>query len=115
MESARSKTTHSSRSCANAASLSVCPINVRTGVVPSIEAHPIRALFDRGVLVTVNTDDPAMFGTSLTEEYALLHGKLGFSRSEVQMLVTNAIRASWLSNDAKGALLGTFERDPAWR
>ena len=52
--------------------LEACPIsNLRTGVVPSLAVHPIRALFDAGVMVTVNTDDPKMFNTSLEDEYEL--------------------------------------------
>jgi aminodeoxyfutalosine deaminase len=51
--------------------LDVCPIsNVRTGAVPSLEEHPLRRLLDAGVLCTVNTDDPAMFDTDLSREFA---------------------------------------------
>ncbi|MHA2041661.1 MAG: adenosine deaminase, partial [Candidatus Thorarchaeota archaeon] len=57
-----------------------CPVsNVRTGVVASIEEHPIREFYDRGLLVTVNSDDPAFFDTNITFEYTQLHDKLGFS------------------------------------
>lgn len=61
--------------------LEMCPLsNVRTGVVKSIEDHPVKRYFERGIIVTINTDDPKMFGNSLAEEYQLLEEKLGFSR-----------------------------------
>ncbi|TFH03169.1 MAG: adenosine deaminase, partial [Candidatus Thorarchaeota archaeon] len=46
---------------------------LRTGVVASIEEHPIRDFYDRGLLVTVNSDDPSLFHTSMNNEYAQLH------------------------------------------
>lgn len=72
--------------------LEVCPTsNVRTGVYPSLQEHPIRALFEAGVPLTVNTDDPTFFGISLSEELANLR-QLGFSWSEIDGLVSNAFR-----------------------
>ena len=57
----------------NAIPLEMCPLsNVRTGVVTSIDKHPMRRYFERGILITVNTDDPKMFGNTLAEEYTLL-------------------------------------------
>jgi aminodeoxyfutalosine deaminase len=51
--------------------LDVCPVsNVRTGAVPSLEEHPLRRLLEAGVLCSINTDDPAMFDTDLSREYA---------------------------------------------
>jgi adenosine deaminase len=59
--------------------LETCPIsNVRTGVVAEVTQHPIRHYYDQGLLVSVNTDDPKMFNTSLEEEYAQLIERLGF-------------------------------------
>ena len=95
--------------------LEMCPLsNVRTGVVPSIEVHPVRRHFERGILVTVNTDDPKMFGNTLAEEYALLVEKLGFTHDDVQTVILNGIRASWLSEPRKQALIADFTTDPAW-
>jgi len=52
--------------------LELCPTsNVRTGVCPSFAAHPLRRLFDLGLLVTLNSDDPAFFGSDLANEYLL--------------------------------------------
>jgi adenosine deaminase len=95
--------------------IEMCPLsNVRTGLVPAIEAHPIRRFFQRGIPVTVNTDDPKMFGNSLAEEYRLLESRLGFTRDEVRALILQAIRVSWLPEEQKGRLVEAFRRDPAW-
>jgi adenosine deaminase len=95
--------------------LEMCPLsNVRTGVVPSIEAHPVRRYFERGILVTVNTDDPKMFGNTLAEEYALLVEKLDFTHDDVRTVILNGIRASWMPETRKQALIADFTTDPAW-
>jgi adenosine deaminase len=95
--------------------LEMCPLsNVRTHVVGSIEEHPIRDFFRRGLLVTVNTDDPAMFGTSLDAEYRTLMTEQGLSREDVRKLILNAVRASWLTPLEKTALADSLENDPAW-
>ena len=58
--------------------LEVCPTsNVRTRAVATIEEHPLRRLVDAGVLVTINSDDPPMFGTTLNDEYAVAAKLLG--------------------------------------
>ena len=96
--------------------LEMCPIsNIRTGVVGSITEHPARRYFERGLVVTVNTDDPKMFGNSLAEEYRLLHEKLGFSRDEIRTLILQAIGASWQSGGRKRALADQFRNNPAWK
>jgi adenosine deaminase len=96
--------------------LEMCPLsNVRTGVVSSIDEHPIRRYHQRGLMVTVNTDDPKMFGNSLAEEYRLLETRLGFSREEIRGLVLQGIHASWLPQDRKGQLLREFCENTAWQ
>jgi adenosine deaminase len=93
----------------------MCPIsNVRTGVVPDLAAHPIRAFFERGLLVTVNTDDPTMFDTSLAREYRELARVHGFTRAEICGLIENAALASWLADGAKAELLARLRADPDW-
>jgi len=95
--------------------LEMCPLsNVRTGVIARLEDHPIRRFFDRGLLVTVNSDDPTMFGTSLAGEYLGLMTTLGFSRDEIRTLILQAVQASWLPEADKTALDAAFRRDPAW-
>jgi aminodeoxyfutalosine deaminase len=66
--------------------------NVATGVVPSLEAHPIRRIYDAGVPIVLNSDDPAMFHTTLTREFALARDQFGFSDRELQDLAENGFR-----------------------
>jgi adenosine deaminase/aminodeoxyfutalosine deaminase len=70
--------------------------NFRTGVCSSIVAHPMRKCFDSGLLVTVNSDDPAFFGSDLAGEYLLAHNELGFTREELRQLATNSVQSSFL-------------------
>ncbi len=92
--------------------LELCPTsNVKTGVVDAIDAHPARYFFERGVIVTVNTDDPKMFGNSLAGEYRLLEERLGFSRAEIEQVIMNAVRVSWLPEDRKRVLAETISRE----
>ncbi len=95
--------------------LELCPIsNLRTGVVAAIEDHPVRRYFERGLLVTVNTDDPLMFGNSLADEYRLLAERFGFSPDEIREVILNAIRASWMTEEKKDQMEAAFRADPAW-
>jgi aminodeoxyfutalosine deaminase len=86
--------------------LELCPTsNLRTGVCPSFAAHPLRRLFDAGLLVTLNSDDPAFFGSDLANEYLLAHTEQGFTRDELRQLAANSIRASFLPEETKLAWL----------
>ena len=85
--------------------LEMCPIsNLRTRVVLTPEDLPVRRYFERGLLVTINSDDPKMFGNSLSDEYRLLVEKLGFTPEEVRGLILNAVHASWTTEEKKKAL-----------
>ena len=70
--------------------------NVRTGVCASFAEHPLRKYFDEGLLVTINSDDPAFFGSDLANEYLLAHTVQRFTRKELRQLAANSIRASFL-------------------
>ena len=83
--------------------------NVRTGVCPSFAAHPLRQLFDSGLLVTLNSDDPAFFGSDLENEYLLAHSEQGFTREELRQLAANSIRASFLPDPEKTRWLTAIE------
>ena len=66
--------------------------NLVTGVVKRVEEHPIRRLYDAGVPIVLNTDDPAMFGCSLTEEFRLAARVFGFSEAELRAIAQNGFR-----------------------
>jgi aminodeoxyfutalosine deaminase len=87
--------------------------NVCTGCLPTLEDHPVRTLFDHGVLVTLNTDDPAMFHTSLTREYELVQDLFGFTDEHVRELARNSFEASFLPAEQKVAMLEQFDRASA--
>jgi len=90
--------------------LEVCPCsNYRLKVVPADQPHPIRALLDAGVNVTVNSDDPAMFSTSLTNEYTLLAGQ-GFSWEELWRLNLNTLETTFLIDSEKAKYRQEWQR-----
>lgn len=92
-----------------------CPgSNVATGAVATLEAHPIRRLLDAGVLVSVGTDDPAMFGLSIAGELAALQVRLGFSDGDVRRLMLNAVDSCWLPEGRRADLRSRMVGDPAW-
>jgi adenosine deaminase len=94
--------------------LEMCPLsNVRTGVVGRIEDHPIRRYFERGLLVTVSTDDPKMFGNSIAEEFHVLETVFGFSKAELDVVKSNAVRASWMDAEKKKRWLENPKRGTA--
>jgi len=89
--------------------LEVCPTsNVRTGAVASLAEHPIRRLYDAGVPLTVNSDDPPMFGTTLLDEHLLLSHEFGFTLDDLEAINLQAIRASFLSDAERRALDAEF-------
>jgi aminodeoxyfutalosine deaminase len=83
--------------------------NVRTGVCASFAEHPLRPLFDRGLLVTLNSDDPAFFGSDLANEYLLAHREQKFTREELRQLALNSIRASFLPETKKSEWLSRID------
>ncbi len=88
--------------------------NARTGVVPLDAEHPFTHLDASGVRVTIDADDPAIFGTSISAEYALVARRAGIAT--LQRFITQAADASFLAPSAKAALherLGMEPRDPA--
>lgn len=86
--------------------LELCPTsNVATGAVASLDAHPMRALREAGVPVTVNSDDPSMFGTTLTNEYVVAAGLLSLDEAGVVTLAQAAVNASFATPQVKRRLL----------
>ncbi len=84
--------------------------NLCTGVVPSLAEHPIRTLFDRGVRVTVNTDDPAMFKTNLNREYELLAEEFHFTAEELFQVAREGFRASFMPEERNDRYLEALNR-----
>jgi aminodeoxyfutalosine deaminase len=83
--------------------------NVRTGVCPSFAVHPLRQYFDLGLLVTLNSDDPAFFGSNLANEYLLAHTEQGFTRDELRRLAANSFRSSFLPENEKASWLARID------
>jgi adenosine deaminase len=95
--------------------LEMCPTsNLRTGVVKSIRDHPIKAYYDLGIAITVNTDDPKMFGNSLASEYQLLISQLDFTPDDIRSLISQGVLSSWLPDKSKEILLKEFQEHPTW-
>lgn len=86
--------------------LTVCPLsNVRLRVVDDIRHHPLRTLMNRGVLVTINSDDPAYFGGYLNEDYVAVQHGLGLSDLHLEQLARNSFEAAFLGKEEKQFLL----------
>jgi aminodeoxyfutalosine deaminase len=85
--------------------LEVCPTsNVATGLIARFEDHPLPKFLEAGLTVTLNSDDPAMFGTSLQAELLGAARCFGFSRETLTAFCLNAARASFLNEDEKQKL-----------
>jgi len=92
--------------------LEMCVVsNVKTGVCESVEVHPITQYFEQGLLVTVNSDDPVMFNTSINQEYLILLQKLGFTIDELKQLCLNGVMASFLPQEEKLKMKTQFEEE----
>ncbi len=86
--------------------LDMCPTsNLKLRVVDKLDAHPIKTLFQRGVCVTVNTDDPTFFGCSLTGELHTLVDQMSFTLADLVELERNAFRAARLDDHERAAIL----------
>jgi adenosine deaminase len=87
--------------------LTLCPLsNLRLCVVDDLAHYPIRRMLEKGLLVTVNSDDPAYFGGYVNENYLALSDAMGLTREEVIALVRNSFEASFLDPDQKAAMIG---------
>jgi aminodeoxyfutalosine deaminase len=83
--------------------------NVVTGCCTALAEHPVRKLFDAGVLVVLNTDDPDMFHTDLTNEYRIARDVFGFTNDELRELAKNSFRASFLPESRKQDMLARVD------
>lgn len=95
--------------------LEVCPLsNVATGVVAAIEQHPVRKMWDHGLNITINTDDPGMFHNSMTDELAALVDVFGFAPDDIRRLQLNALEAAWVSPEKRSTMIEAFTTAPTW-
>jgi len=83
--------------------------NYLTSSVPTIESHPLKRLFDLGVRVTINSDDPEVLETNLNNEYRIAHEILGMSLEEIRTCNRYAVEASFLPEVEKQAVRSYFE------
>ncbi|MDT0332094.1 adenosine deaminase [Nocardiopsis lambiniae] len=90
--------------------LTVCPLsNVRLRAVDTLADHPLPALMDAGLLVTVNSDDPAYFGGYVDDNYRALAEHLHLDRERLRTLARNSFEASFLPRDRKDALIALVD------
>jgi len=94
--------------------LEVCiTSNIKTKVFQSFHEHPFPELFKKEVIVTINSDDPPMFGSNITDEFLLLYNDLNFSLSDLFFLTRRAINSSFLDNSDKKKYLLLIDNYPA--
>lgn len=83
--------------------------NLRTGACKNAAEHPVKSYFDQGVMVTLNTDDPGLFSTSLAREYQFAQDTYGFTDEHLRELARNSFEASFLPAEKKLELLSLFD------
>lgn len=83
--------------------------NLRTGACADVSQHPVRRYFDEGLMLTLNSDDPAMFRTSLVDEYELAQQTFNFSDDHLRELARNSFEASFLAAEKKVEFLNLFD------
>jgi len=91
--------------------LEVCIVsNIKTGVYSSFNEHPFAELFHKGLLVTVNSDDPTMFGSSLADEYSVLYQNMNLTLPEIRHVQINAVESSFAPMDEKRKIKDLINR-----
>jgi adenine deaminase len=91
--------------------LTMCPLsNLRLRVVDDLAHHPLRRLMDKGVLVTVNSDDPAYFGGYVNQNYVAISAALALARGDIATIVRNGIKASLMTAAEKDKALADVDR-----
>lgn len=83
--------------------------NLRTGCCPALDQHPLGRYFDHGAFVTLSTDDPALFGTTLPAEYTLARTAFNFSPDQLRELARNSFEASFLPAEKKVKFLNLLD------
>ena len=94
----------------NAIPLEVClTSNVKLGIYPSYADHPVKRLIDAGCIVSLNTDDPALFQTTLTDEYVHAVRDCRLDIRDIQKTILDSLRSSYISDDRKSSMQTEFE------
>jgi adenosine deaminase len=89
--------------------LEVCPTsNIQTAAVKAITKHPLRAFHQIGLLVTINTDDPSVSNTTLTDEYMVAVRDIGVTVPEIKQMILTGVRAAFLPQSEKEQLEAWF-------
>jgi len=83
--------------------------NLKTGCCLQLHDHPVRKYFDQGLMITLNSDDPAMFGTTLNREYQLAQSEFGFTDEHLRELARNSFEASFLPAEKKVLFLDKLD------
>ena len=86
--------------------------NLRTGCCADLSQHPVRRYFDQGLMLILNSDDPAMFHTSLNAEYELVQQNFAFSDEHLRELARNSFEASFLGAEKKLSFLAMIDQLP---
>ncbi len=84
--------------------------NIRTGCCPAYDQHPLREYFEGGLFLTLNSDDPPMFGANLLDEYITVQREFAFSLEQMREFAANSVEASFLPPPRKLALLTAIEQ-----
>jgi adenosine deaminase len=91
--------------------LTVCPLsNLRLCVVDDMTAHPLKMMLDRGLVVTVNSDDPAYFGGYVNDNYYAVRQALALTDEELAMIARNSFGAAFLDETTKAKYLAEVDR-----
>jgi adenosine deaminase len=88
----------------------VCPVsNLSLGVVDNLSAHPLRAMLEAGLKVTVNSDDPAYFGAYLNDNFLAVMEALALSRNQIVEMARNGFEAAFLADGPKATLIAELD------
>jgi adenosine deaminase len=93
--------------------LTVCPLsNLRLCVVGDLREHPLRRMMEKGLLVTLNSDDPAYFGGYISENFRAIQAALGLGDDELRTIARNGFAASFMAEAERAAALAEFDGVP---
>ena len=90
--------------------LTVCPLsNLKLKVVKDLREHPLRLMLEKGLIATINSDDPAYFGGYINENYLAVSEALNLTHEQILVLAKNSIEASFLDDHDKLKMLAKID------